>query len=135
MLLSGRVAVVTGAGRGIGREFALCLAREGAKVVVNDVGATLDGHLDDDGGVDDSPAAQVCKEIESFGGEAVPAYDSVSDFEAAGRIIGTAVDTFGQIDIVDVTLHHRILQVVVQAFRRRLIGVMWCFSQRAWAML
>ena len=95
MLLSGRVAVVTGAGRGIGREFALCLAREGAKVVVNDVGAGLDGE-----GVDDSPAAQVCKEIESFGGRAVPAYDSVSDFEAAGRIIGTAVDAFGQIDIL-----------------------------------
>jgi len=95
MLLSGRVAVVTGAGRGIGREFALCLAREGAKVVVNDVGAGLDGE-----GVDDSPAAQVCKEIASFGGEAVPAYDSVSDFEGAGRIIGTAVDAFGQIDIL-----------------------------------
>src|SRR5438046_1358574 len=95
MLLSGRVAVVTGAGRGIGREFALCLAREGAKVVVNDVGAGLDGQ-----GVDDSPAAQVCKEIESFGGKAVPSYDSVSDFEAAGRIIQTAVDAFGTIDIL-----------------------------------
>ena len=68
---------------GIGREFALCLAREGANVVVNDVGAALDGE-----GADDSPAAQVCKEIEALGGQAVPAYDSVSDFEAAGRIIG-----------------------------------------------
>jgi len=95
MLLSERVAVVTGAGRGIGREFALCLAREGASVVVNDVGAALDGE-----GSDDSPAAQVCKEIEAFGGRAVPAYDSVSDFDGAGRIIGTAVDTFGRIDIL-----------------------------------
>ena len=95
MLLEGRVAVVTGAGRGIGREFALCLAREGASVVVNDVGASLDGQ-----GVDDNPAVQVCKEIESFGGSAVPAHDSVSDFEAAGRIIGAAVDAFGKVDIL-----------------------------------
>ncbi|HEX5366236.1 MAG TPA: SDR family NAD(P)-dependent oxidoreductase [Acidimicrobiales bacterium] len=95
MLLEGRVAVVTGAGRGIGREFALALAAEGACVVVNDIGVGLRGdHTGDD------PASDVCAEIEAAGGRAVPAHDSVSDFEAAGRIIGTAVDTFGQIDIL-----------------------------------
>jgi NAD(P)-dependent dehydrogenase (short-subunit alcohol dehydrogenase family) len=95
MLLDGRVAVVTGSGRGIGRAFAIALAEQGAKVVVNDVGAALDGR-----GTEDDPAHQVCKEIEALGGEAVPSYDSVSDFEGAGRIIGTAVDAFGQIDIL-----------------------------------
>jgi NAD(P)-dependent dehydrogenase (short-subunit alcohol dehydrogenase family) len=95
MLLEGRVAVVTGAGRGIGREFALCLAREGASVVVNDIGVTLRGDA-----TDEDPATEVCKEIEAAGGHAVPAHDSVADFAAAERIVKTAVDTFGQIDIV-----------------------------------
>ena len=94
-LLEGRVAVVTGSGRGIGREFALCMAREGADVVVNDVGVSLDGQ-----GTEEDPAAQVCREIEAIGAKAVPSYDSVSDFEAAGRIIQTAVDAFGKIDIL-----------------------------------
>jgi NAD(P)-dependent dehydrogenase (short-subunit alcohol dehydrogenase family) len=94
-LLDGRVAVVTGSGRGIGREFALCLAREGARLVVNDVGVSLDGR-----GTDEDPAAQVCKEIEALGGQATPSYDSVSDFDGAGRIIQTAVDTFGQLDVL-----------------------------------
>jgi NAD(P)-dependent dehydrogenase (short-subunit alcohol dehydrogenase family) len=94
-LLDGRVAVVTGSGRGIGAEIAKCLAGEGAKVVVNDVGVALDGR-----GTDDDPAAQVCKEIEARGSEATPNYDSVSDFAGAERIIGTAVDTFGTIDIL-----------------------------------
>jgi len=95
MLLEGKVAVVTGSGRGIGREFARCLAREGAKVVVNDVGVSLDGR-----GTEEDPAAQVCKEIEALGGQAVPNYDSVSDFAGAERIIGTAVESFGTIDIL-----------------------------------
>jgi NAD(P)-dependent dehydrogenase (short-subunit alcohol dehydrogenase family) len=94
-LLDGRVAVVTGSGRGLGREFALCMAREGASVVVNDVGASLDGR-----GTEEDPAAQVCKEIEGFGGKAVPSYDSVTDFEAAHRIVHTALDSFGKIDIL-----------------------------------
>jgi NAD(P)-dependent dehydrogenase (short-subunit alcohol dehydrogenase family) len=94
-LLDGRVAIVTGSGRGIGREFALCFGREGANVVVNDVGVSLDGQ-----GTDDDPALQVCKEIEALGGAAVPNYDSVSDFEGAGRIVQTAVDAFGTVDIL-----------------------------------
>jgi NAD(P)-dependent dehydrogenase (short-subunit alcohol dehydrogenase family) len=95
-LLDDRVALVTGSGLGIGREVAKCLASEGAKVVVNDVGASLDGR--DVGGED--PATAVVKEIEAEGGTAVVSHDSVSDFEAADRIVGTAVDRFGRIDIV-----------------------------------
>jgi NAD(P)-dependent dehydrogenase (short-subunit alcohol dehydrogenase family) len=95
MLLDGRVAVVTGAGRGIGREFALALAQAGASVVVNDIGVGLRG---DETGED--PATEVCAEIEALGGRAVPAHDSVSDYDAAGRIIQTALDSFGQIDIL-----------------------------------
>jgi NAD(P)-dependent dehydrogenase (short-subunit alcohol dehydrogenase family) len=94
-ILENRVAVVTGAGRGIGRDIALCLASEGASVLVNDVGVSLGGQ-----GTEEDPAAQVCAEISARGGQAVPNDDSVSDFEAAGRIIGTAVDTYGRIDIV-----------------------------------
>jgi NAD(P)-dependent dehydrogenase (short-subunit alcohol dehydrogenase family) len=95
MLLEERVAIVTGAGRGIGREFALCLAREGARVVVNDVGASLDGQ-----NTGEDPASQVCKEIEALGSEGVPSLESVSDFEGAGRIVQTALDQFGRVDIL-----------------------------------
>ncbi len=94
-LLEERVAIVTGSGRGIGREFALCLASEGASVVVNDVGVSLDGR-----GTEEDPAAQVCKEIERAGGRAVPNYDSVSDFDGAQRIVQTAVDAFGRLDVL-----------------------------------
>ncbi len=94
-LLEGRVAIVTGSGRGIGREFALCMAREGANVVINDVGVSLDGQ-----GTEEDPAAQVCKEIEAIGTKAVPNYDSVADFEGAQRIVQTAVDSFGKVDIL-----------------------------------
>jgi NAD(P)-dependent dehydrogenase (short-subunit alcohol dehydrogenase family) len=94
-LLEDKVAVVTGAGRGIGREIALCLAAEGARVVVNDIGTSLDG-----AGSAQDPAAEVCTAIEEAGGKAVPSYESVSDFEAAGRIVAQAVDSFGSIDIL-----------------------------------
>jgi NAD(P)-dependent dehydrogenase (short-subunit alcohol dehydrogenase family) len=94
-LLDGRVAIVTGAGRGIGREFALCFAREGAGVVVNDIGAALDGK-----GTEQGPAAQVCKEIEALGGRALPNHDSVSDFAGARNLVQAAVDGFGTLDIL-----------------------------------
>src|SRR3974377_699022 len=94
-LLDGRVAIVTGSGRGIGREFALCFAREGARVVVNDARRSLDGR-----GTDEDPAAQVCKEIEALGSAGVPSYESVSDFDGARRIVETAVDAFGTVDIL-----------------------------------
>jgi NAD(P)-dependent dehydrogenase (short-subunit alcohol dehydrogenase family) len=95
MLLEGRVAVVTGAGRGVGRGFALELAREGAKVVVNDLGCGIDGQ-----GSAEDPAEQVVKEIKAMGREAVANYDSVSSFSGAANIIQTAVKNFGRIDIL-----------------------------------
>jgi NAD(P)-dependent dehydrogenase (short-subunit alcohol dehydrogenase family) len=95
MLLENRVAIVTGAGRGIGREFALCLAREGAAVVINDIGASLDGRASEG-----DPAAEVCKEIEAFGGKAVPAYGSVADDNDAKATVETAVKEFGRVDIL-----------------------------------
>jgi NAD(P)-dependent dehydrogenase (short-subunit alcohol dehydrogenase family) len=94
-LCEGRVVVVTGAGRGIGREHALMLANHGAKVVVNDLGAARDGS-----GGEATPAQEVVDEIKGFGGEAVANTDDISDFEGSGRLIQTAVDTFGTIDAV-----------------------------------
>jgi NAD(P)-dependent dehydrogenase (short-subunit alcohol dehydrogenase family) len=94
-LLDGRVAVVTGSGRGIGRSIALELARNGAKVLINDAGVEVDGR----GGSED-PAAQVVKEIEAMGGEAAADYGDVSKFDSAHGIIQNAVDRFGTIDIL-----------------------------------
>lgn len=94
-LLDGKVAIVTGAGRGIGREHALALAREGAKVVVNDLGGEVDGS-----GKSSMVADTVVKEIKDAGGEAVPNYDSVSSAEGAKNIVKTAMDNFGRLDIL-----------------------------------
>ncbi len=94
-LCEGRVAIVTGAGRGIGREHALSLAAQGAKVVVNDLGGAVDGS-----GGDLSPAEQVVEEIRAAGGEAVSNGDSVADWEGAQRLVNTAVETFGDLHAV-----------------------------------
>jgi len=91
--LEGKSIVVTGAGRGIGRDIALLCAREGASVVVNDLGVSVEGS-----GTDASPASQVVEEIKAFGGKAVANPDSVSDPKGAERIIAAALDTFGRID-------------------------------------
>jgi NAD(P)-dependent dehydrogenase (short-subunit alcohol dehydrogenase family) len=94
-LCEGRVAIVTGAGRGIGREHALSLAEHGAKVVVNDLGGNTDGT-----GSDATPAQQVVDEIKAMGGEAVANGDSVSSWEGAQRLINTAIETFGDLHVV-----------------------------------
>ena len=94
-LCEGKIAIVTGAGRGIGREHALSLASQGAKVVVNDLGGNIDGS-----GGDLSPAEQVVQEIKGMGGEAVANGDSVSDWAGAERLINTAIETFGDLNIV-----------------------------------
>jgi NAD(P)-dependent dehydrogenase (short-subunit alcohol dehydrogenase family) len=93
--LNGRVAIITGAGRGIGREHALLFAAEGAKVVVNDLGGTNDGT-----GTDTTPAQQVVNEIEAMGGQAVANYDNVADWEGAQHMINAAVEAFGDLDIL-----------------------------------
>lgn len=91
----GRVAIVTGAGGGLGRAHALELARRGARVVVNDLGGAVDGT-----GASSSAADQVVAEINGAGGEAVASYDSVSTEEGGAVIVQTAVETFGSVDIV-----------------------------------
>src|SRR5215213_1025877 len=93
--LDGRVAIITGAGRGLGREHALLFAQEGAKVVVNDLGGDIHGE-----GADRAPAQQVVDEIEAMGGQAVANTDSVADFEGAKRLIDLAVETFGDLHVL-----------------------------------
>ena len=93
--LLNKVAIVTGAGRGIGREVALWLAREGASVVVNDLGVAVDGT-----GESDAPADLVVKEIKAEGGNAIASFDSVADFDSASKIVKTAVENFGGVDIL-----------------------------------
>lgn len=94
-MVEGKVVVVTGAGGGIGRDIALAMAREGAKVVVNDIGASVSGEGNDAG-----PAQAVVNELKALGAEAVANTDSVSEAASAGRIIQTALDTFGRVDVV-----------------------------------
>jgi NAD(P)-dependent dehydrogenase (short-subunit alcohol dehydrogenase family) len=93
--LDGRVAIITGSGRGIGREHALLFAQEGAKVVVNDLGGAIDGSGDDR-----TPAQQVVDEIKAMGGEAIANADNVADFEGGQRLIQAAIDAFGDLHIL-----------------------------------
>ena len=93
--MEGRVVIVTGAGRGIGREVSHWMAADGASVVVNDLGGAVDGE-----GTSDSPAEQTAQEIRDKGGSAVANFDSVAEYESAGRIIQTAIDNFGRLDAV-----------------------------------
>jgi NAD(P)-dependent dehydrogenase (short-subunit alcohol dehydrogenase family) len=94
-MLEGRVAIITGAGRGIGREHALLFASEGAKVVVNDLGGAQDGT-----GSDLTPAQQVVEEIKGMGGEAVANADNVADWEGGQRLINSAVEAFGDLHVL-----------------------------------
>lgn len=91
----GRTAIVTGAGQGLGRSYALTLAARGAKVVVNDLGGAIDGS-----GNSATPADAVVEEIRAAGGEAVANYDSVADRDSAANIVQTALETFGSADII-----------------------------------
>ncbi|HVV36582.1 MAG TPA: SDR family oxidoreductase [Acidimicrobiales bacterium] len=93
--LDGRVAIITGAGRGIGREHALLFASEGAKVVVNDLGGATDGS-----GSDKTAAEQVVAEIEAMGGQAVANGDSVTDWDGAQRLVAAAVEAFGDLHVL-----------------------------------
>ena len=94
-MLEGKVVLVTGAGGGIGRDFALAMAAAGAKVVVNDLGTSVKGE-----GVSSAPAERVVAEIRAAGGTAVASTDSVADWACANRIVQAALDSYGRIDVV-----------------------------------
>jgi NAD(P)-dependent dehydrogenase (short-subunit alcohol dehydrogenase family) len=134
MRYDGKVAVVTGAGQGLGRSHALFLASRGAKVVVNDLGGATDGS-----GASQTPAQKVCDEISAAGGQAVPSYDSVSTEAGAQAVIGTAIDAFGRIDILVNNagiLRDKAFKNATEADIRPVIdvhlyGTLWC-TRAAW---
>src|SRR5436190_7450357 len=94
-LLDNKVILITGAGNGIGRAHALACAREGARIVVNDLGGTRDGS-----GSDDSAASKVVKEIQELGGQAVANFDSVTDMDGCARMVKAAIVAWGRLDVV-----------------------------------
>ncbi len=130
----GKVAVVTGAGQGLGRSHALFLASRGAKVVVNDLGGTTDGS-----GASQTPAQKVCDEIRAAGGQAVPNYDSVSTEAGAQAILGTAIDAFGRVDILvnnagilrDKAFKNAVESDIRPVIDVHLWGTIWC-TRAAW---
>lgn len=129
-----RVAIVTGAGGGLGRSHALLLASRGAKVVVNDLGGTVDGK-----GSDEAAAQKVVDEIKSAGGEAVANFDGVDTPDGADRIVKTAIETFGKVDVVinnagilrDVSFHKMSLDDWESVLRVHLGGTFYV-SHAAW---
>jgi NAD(P)-dependent dehydrogenase (short-subunit alcohol dehydrogenase family) len=135
--MAGRVAVVTGAGNGLGREHALFLARHGAKVVVNDMGGTVNGV-----GSTSAAADQVVTEIRQRGGEAVANHDSVASFDGAKRIIDTAVRAFGRVDALvnnagilrDKSFAKMELDDFEQVLRVHLLGSVYC-TKAAWPLM
>ncbi len=133
----GKVAIVTGAGGGLGREHALELARRGARIVVNDLGGSVSGE-----GGDASPAEKVATEINDLGGEAVANHDSVGTAEGGQAIVQTAVDAFGTVDIVinnagilrDKTFHNLTPELLEPVIQVHLLGAFYV-TQPAWVIM
>jgi NAD(P)-dependent dehydrogenase (short-subunit alcohol dehydrogenase family) len=133
----GKVAIVTGAGGGLGREHALELARRGARIVVNDLGGSVSGE-----GGDASPAEKVAAEINGLGGEAVANHDSVGTAQGGQAIVQTAVDAFGTVDIVinnagilrDKTFHNLTPELLEPVIQVHLLGAFYV-TQPAWVIM
>ena len=133
----GKVAIVTGAGGGLGRSHALELAKRGARIVVNDLGGSLDGS-----GGDAGPAAKVAQEINDLGGEAVANTDSVSTPQGGAAVVQTAVDAFGTVDIVinnagilrDKTFHNLTPELLEPVIAVHLLGAFYV-TQPAWLIM